>query len=205
MGVLSKFQQSLQKPEGMLGKMAVSGMNVGSAKCSDWGISHLEGISPRVIAELGCGGGRNAKQLLEHFRGSKLLGLDHSEVAVRKAESVNRQAIFEKRCKIIFGDVKDIPFKDEVADLATAFDTVIYWPGPAESFREVRRILKPGGIFLIVNSSDGIPVEEDVWSSEETAGYKEHELCAFLKEAGFSEIGIDHAQDLHWLCILCQK
>lgn len=131
----------------MLGKMTASGMNRSNAKMSDWGIGHLGEIAPRVIVDLGCGGGRNAKNLLEKFPHAKLLGLDHSETAVKVANSVNKAAVSEKRCMILTGDVKDIPFRDSIADLVTAFDTVCFWEDPAKGLREARRILKDGGIF----------------------------------------------------------
>ena len=43
-----------------------------------------------------------------------------------------------------------------VSGMATAFETVYFWPEIEKSFAEVRRILSPGGIFLIVNEDDGL-------------------------------------------------
>ena len=48
-------------------------------------------------------------------------------------------------------------------DLAVAFETVYFWPGPTESFREVWRVLKPGSLFLIVNESDGTNKNDEKW------------------------------------------
>ena len=67
MGLYRDFISQTRKPEGFLGKMMVSGMNGGHAKLADWGMSHLEGISASNIAELGCGGGRNAGELLKKY------------------------------------------------------------------------------------------------------------------------------------------
>ena len=64
MGLFKNYVSQTRKPEGVLGKMMLKGMNSGHAKMADWGISHLKGIDPRQIAELGCGGGRNAGALL---------------------------------------------------------------------------------------------------------------------------------------------
>lgn len=36
--------------------------------------------------------------------------------------------------------------------MATAFETVYFWPDPAENVREVRRILKEGGQFAVINN-----------------------------------------------------
>lgn len=60
MGLFKKFVSQTRKPEGFLGKMMLSGMNSGHAKMADWGFRHLPSIRPAEIADLGCGGGRNA-------------------------------------------------------------------------------------------------------------------------------------------------
>ncbi len=78
-------------------------------------------------------------------------------------------------------------------DLATAFETVYFWPGPAESFREVYRTLRPGGIFLIVNESDGENSQDNKWLSviDGMRIYNGDQLARFLTEAGFSKVIVD--------------
>ena len=65
MGLFKNFVSQTRKPEGVLGKMMVNGMNGGHAKMADWGLSHLRSIAPEDIVEIGCGGGRNAGELCE--------------------------------------------------------------------------------------------------------------------------------------------
>lgn len=43
--------------------------------------------------------------------------------------------------------VAELPFEAEQFDVVTAFETVYFWPELAQNFREVYRVLKPGGIF----------------------------------------------------------
>lgn len=84
MGLIKKYFSNTRKPDGILGKMMVSGMNKAHAGVSDWGIRHLSSIQPQTIIELGCGGGRNAAQLLNNFPKATLTALDYSEVSVEK-------------------------------------------------------------------------------------------------------------------------
>ena len=63
MGLFKNFVSQTRKPEGILGKMMLKGMNSGHARMADWGFSHLPAIHPAEIAELGCGGGRNRCRL----------------------------------------------------------------------------------------------------------------------------------------------
>ena len=41
MGLFRKFVNQTRKPEGVLGKLMVNGMNGGHAKLADWGMSFL--------------------------------------------------------------------------------------------------------------------------------------------------------------------
>ena len=83
MGLFKKFVSQTRKPEGFLGKMMVNGMNSGHAKMADWGLSHISSIVPVEIVELGCGGGRNAGELLNRYPGAKVTAIDYSDVSVR--------------------------------------------------------------------------------------------------------------------------
>ena len=91
--------------------------------------------------------------------------------------------------------------------MVTAFETVYFWPGPTESFREVYRTLRPGGIFLIVNESDGEAPHASKWLSDIDGMriFDGDQLARFLTEAGFSEIIIIRNAKKHWLCVLAMR
>lgn len=76
MGLLKTFFNNTGKPQGFLGKMMVNGMNSGHAEVSDWGMGFLEIEVPNEVVELGCGGGRNAAQLMKKYEKAKLTALD---------------------------------------------------------------------------------------------------------------------------------
>ena len=52
-GLFKNYVNQTRKPEGFLGKMMLKGMNGGHAKIADWDMTHLSGVAPREIAELG--------------------------------------------------------------------------------------------------------------------------------------------------------
>ena len=52
--MVKDFFNQTRKPEGVLGKLMVNGMNSGHAKLADWGMSALYGIRASRIADLGC-------------------------------------------------------------------------------------------------------------------------------------------------------
>ena len=145
--------------------------------------------------------------LLNNFPKATLTALDYSEVSVEKTKQVNRREIQHKRCQVLQGDVATLPFSENSFDLATAFETVYFWPGPTESFREVCRVLKPNGLFLIVNESDGTNRSDEKWLDviEGLQIFDKAQLSNFLKDAGFSKIIVDHDETKHRLCIMAMK
>lgn len=207
MGLFKKYVSQTRKPEGALGKMMISGMNSGHAVLADWGISHLDVPAPERIAELGCGGGRNAAELLKKYPGSKLTALDYSELSVAKTKEYNKKAIEEGRCAVVQGSVASLPLEDGTFDLATAFETIYFWPGLRECFSEVSRVLRPGGTFLITNESDGtdktgLKFEKII---DGMKCYTVDQIEDALRAAGFSEVSIDHHPKKPWITVLAKK
>lgn len=207
MGLFRKYVSQTRKPEGALGRVMIGSMNGGHARLADWGMSHLEGIAAAYIAELGCGGGRNAGELLKKYPRAKLTALDYSQVSVEKAKEVNRDMIAAGRCSVVQGSVADLPFEAEAFDLATAFETVYFWPGLEACFAQVCRVLKPGGAFLICNESDGR--DETSLKYEKLIDgmkcYTAEDLTAALKAAGFSFIRCKRHPEKPWLTVLARK
>ena len=207
MGLFKKYVSQTRKPEGTLGKLMIGSMNSGHAKLADWGMSHLGDIPATNIAELGCGGGRNAGELLKRCPAASLTAVDYSELSVAKTKAYNKAMIEAGRCRVIQGDVAALHFAAESFDLATAFETVYFWPGLEECFSEVCRVLKPGGSFLICNESDGR--DETGLKFEKIIDgmkcYTAQQLDHALKAAGFAEVTADRHPDRPWLTVLARK
>ena len=74
-------------------------------------------------------------------------------MSVKMSREINKEAIESGRCEISLGDVKSLPFKDESIDIVTAFETIYFWEDIVECFKEIYRVLKKGGQFLICNEA----------------------------------------------------
>jgi len=207
MGLFKKLCNQTRKPEGFLGKLMTGGMNVGHAKLADWGMASLNGIEASCMVDLGCGGGRNAKELLKRYPKAKLTALDYSEVSVEMTKKTNRQAIRADRCVVVQGDVAALPFEAGSFDMATAFETIYFWPGLEKCFAEVHRVLKPGGSFLICNESDGTDEVTLRYAKiiDGMAYYTVQQLRDALTAAGFSEIKAEHHPEMPWITVLARK
>ena len=207
MGLFRKFVSQTRKPEGFLGKMMLSGMNSGHAEMADWGFSHLPAITAERAVDLGCGGGRNAGELLKKYPKAQVTAIDYSDLSVEKAKAYNQAAVAEGRCAVQQGDVSDLHLPAGAFDLATAFETVYFWPGLEKCFAQAAKVLKPGGCFLICNESDGLDAAGKKFEKiiDGMRCYTAEEIENALRAAGFSEVSCDHHPSKPWIAVLARK
>jgi ubiquinone/menaquinone biosynthesis C-methylase UbiE len=207
MGLFKKFVNQTRKPEGTLGKMMLRSMNTGHTSLANWGFAHLPLLEPEQIVDLGCGSGKNAAELLKAYPAAHVTAVDYSPLSVETAAEVNREAVAAGRCTVRQGDVSALALPEETFDLATAFETVYFWPGLEKCFAQVSRILRPGGYFLICNESDGF---DDTGRKFEKVidgmkVYTAQEIETTLHNAGFSEAKTVHHSTKPWICVLARK
>ncbi|WP_418507077.1 class I SAM-dependent methyltransferase, partial [Dysosmobacter sp.] len=177
----------------------------GHSPVARWGLRFLKLAPDARVLDCGCGGGANIKRLLKKCPQGIVKGIDYSSVSVEKSKKVNEAAIAEGRCAVLQGSVADMMFADNWFDAVTAFETVYFWPDLPRCFREVYRVLKPGGTFLICNESNGDTDRDEKWT-EIIGGmtiYKDTELKAYLEHAGFHDVQIYKKKS--WLCITAWK
>ena len=199
------FFENTRKPVGLGGKIMVAMMNLGHSPVARWGLRFLELAPDARVLDCGCGGGANIKRLLKLCPKGKVQGIDYSAVSVEKARKVNAGAIAAGQCTVQQASVAELPFEAEQFDVVTAFETVYFWPELAQNFREVYRVLKPGGTLLICNESNGDTDKDKKWT-EIIGGmtiYKDAELKTYLEQAGFHDVQIHKKKS--WLCITAWK
>ena len=199
------FFENTRKPMGLGGKLMVAMMNLGHRPVARWGLRFLNAAPDARVLDCGCGGGANMKRLLKKCPQGIVKGIDYSPVSVEKSKKVNKAAIAEGRCAILQGSVADMIFADGWFDAVTAFETVYFWPELPRCFREVYRVLKPDGTFLICNECSGDRAEDEKWT-EKIAGmtiYKDTELKVYLEQMGFHGVQIHKKKS--WICVTARK
>ena len=200
------FFQNTCKPKGIGGKIMVNMMNAGHSSMAEWGFTHIEIRNNYICLDIGCGGGANVKRLLAKTPYGKVTGIDYSEISVIKSQKINKEEIENKRCKILQGNVMKLPFGNETFDIITAFETIYFWPDINEAFKQVYRVLKVSGTFMICNESNGENSKEEKWTKiiQGMKIYNSEQVKKSLEGAGFTDIKI-HKNKKGWLCVVCKK
>lgn len=204
-----------RKPEGELGDELLDWMSQNHEGLAKWGIKHLNIKKDDAILDIGCGSGANIERFLKMTH-NRVFGLDYSLAAVEKSIKRNQKAIGQGRCEIILSGVSDMPFKNDTFDIATAFETVYFWPDFSSDLKEVQRVLKKDGVLLICN--EAIPKKDDERQNElidllDMNIYSKDQLEKYLRQAGFCEVEIflNEGKDsvtkeyVTWICAVAQK
>ena len=196
------WTQNFSNPEGFLGQFILNVMNRGHAPVAKWTISHCQWPVDGNILDIGCGGGMNLKRLQALCPKGKVSGIDISLESVRKSKKMNLKAL-GLDCDIKLASADDIPYQDDTFDVVTTFESIYYWPDLDDCFDEIRRVLKPGGTFMVTCR---ISDPDNKWAKmvEDLHVYSADELKEYFLRNGFENFQVDYSQEV-WMCMTAQK
>src|SRR6185312_13792145 len=137
----------------------------------------------------------------------KVYGIDYSEVSVATAREMNERSIAEGRVDIQRASVSQLPFPDTTFDIAVAVETHYYWPDLPRDVREVMRVLKRGGTFLII--AETYRGRRNDWLYRPTmtlvlrAAYlTPDEHRQLLVDAGYANVQVFNERPKSWICAI---
>lgn len=203
--VAEKIDQCM-KPHGEEGIQTIENMNVNHKEISEFAFECVTFNENAKIIDIGCGGGVNIEKFLKLTSGN-VDGLDYSEVSVSESIKRNSESVENGRCNVIQADVSNMPIKNESYDLVSAFETIYFWPNITETFKEVFRIIKPHGQFMIAQGTDGNHPDDEKWLAtvEGMSVYTAPELKKYLLNAGFKSVESHVKKNEHILVVIAQK
>jgi ubiquinone/menaquinone biosynthesis C-methylase UbiE/DNA-binding transcriptional ArsR family regulator len=151
---------------------------------------HLEALlallNPHwTIADLGTGTGAMLPLLSPHVQ--KIIAVDPSPAMLKAARArIKDQHL--ANVELRQGSVEALPIEKASVDVALLALVLAYTIDPAAALSEIKRILKPGGILLIVDLQ---PHNVDLFRKElnhRWMGFAQEQLHGWLKEAGFVHV-----------------
>ena len=120
------------------------------------------------VLDVGCGSGRAINLMAKTFPSSQFVGYDFSKEGIANAEREKEDlgitnSSFEQQ------DVANFDHEDHF-DLITAFDAIHDQANPEKVLENIKRSLKPGGVFLM----------QDIAGSSKLENNLDHPLAPFL-------------------------
>jgi MPBQ/MSBQ methyltransferase len=113
----------------------------------------LDSKQSAVLIDLGCGVGAIARTVARNYPGAIIKGVTNVPSQVTIAAGLNVRENLQTRIDVFRGDYTALPFEGGMADGVWAVESACYAEGAAkeELAREMARVLKPGGRFVIAD------------------------------------------------------
>lgn len=105
----------------------------------------LINIKPKNILDLGCGNGASSRELKSTFSASKITAVD---IAPGMLEEAKKSQSWFKTIHYQQADIDQLPFENNSFDLLFSNLTIQWLPDLKITFKELNRVLKPGGLLI---------------------------------------------------------
>ena len=152
-------------------------------------LAALELTADDRLLELCFGGGQVLERALETV--PSVAGIDHSADMLALAGARNGAAVAADRLELVQGDVHELPWADGEFTCAACLNAFFFIERPADFLAEVRRVLAPGGRFVLLTA-----VRDAAWNgpwSPALRTYEPETLRSMLLDAGFAEATVDES------------
>ncbi len=168
-------------------------------------LARLAGITPGMrVLDIGGGLGGPARTLASEF-GCTVEVLDLTEEFCRAGEALTVRTGLDDRVSFRHGDALEMPYPDACFDAAWMQHSSMNIPDTERLYREIHRILRPGGRLALHEILAGpvSPIHLPVpWARDPTLSHlrSPEKVRALLEDAGFEELAMldETAPALRW-------
>jgi len=108
-------------------------------------LDSLGDARPARVIDLGCGTAQLTDDLARRFPAAAVAGVDLSQDMLREA----RRRLGAQAPALLRGNVYALPLADGGVDLLTSTISYHWYLEPARALAEIRRVLRPGGRFVL--------------------------------------------------------
>jgi ubiquinone/menaquinone biosynthesis C-methylase UbiE len=149
-----------------------------------------------TVVDLGSGAGNDAfiARAIVGEKG-KVIGLDFTEEMIKKARE-NAEKLGYNNVEFRFGDIEDMPITSNKADVIVSNCVLNLVPDKVKAFKEIIRVLKPGGHFSVSDIVTTGELPESIKSGAELyagcvgGAITKDEYLKIIKDAGFVDIKV---------------
>ena len=100
-------------------------------------------VQDKTVLEVGCGRGGGTSYIARYLNPKKITGIDYSKNAITLCNRIHN----EHNLEFVEGDASDLPMEDDSQDIVVNVESSHCYPSIPQFLSEVKRVLKPGGLF----------------------------------------------------------
>ena len=100
-------------------------------------------VQDKTVLEVGCGRGGGTSYIARYLNPKKITGIDYSKNAITLCNRIHN----EHNLEFVEGDASDLPMEDDSQDVVINVESSHCYPSIPQFLSEVKRVLKPGGLF----------------------------------------------------------
>jgi ubiquinone/menaquinone biosynthesis C-methylase UbiE len=194
MSLRSLLAHQLGRPSGLVGRFMGRTLNRVNGYANRVALELLALRPTDHLLDVGFGGGVMLREAAKRLPGGFAAGIEISLPMLKRARRLLREEIRHGRLEIREGNVAAIPYADERFDKACTINTLHFWPDPPAGLRELLRILKPGGVLIVVVRPKDF-LERIAFTKHGFAAFDEPELRALLEGSGFRDVMVERRDD----------
>ena len=176
--------RQLSKPTGFWGLILGRLMNKNNYPMYLDAYQLLEFEKDDEVLEIGFGNGAFIKEIVELTESGMYSGIDISDTMLKTAKNKNKILINNGKVKLVKAHAGKIPFKDHSFDKVFTINTIYFWEQPNQVMHEIKRVLKPGGVF-VVGLGTKEAMEKNEYFEERFTLYTKEEVEKLFIDAGF--------------------
>lgn len=179
------WRSQFAQPSGLRGRIVGHLMALKNKERSWWVLPLLDIHQNDHVLEIGFGSGVDVRRVSEMAIDGFVAGVDHSPVMVDHAKRRNAAAIEKGLVELKLGSASRLPYPDESFEKVFSINVAQFWMDPLEAMREMRRVLRPGGLIAVA--------VQPRWkgATERAARETVRALAENLRAAEFSEVRLE--------------
>ena len=144
------FASQLRKPSGFFGRyFIVRHLNQRNQIINSLALETLDLNVDDEVLEVGFGGGDLISQMAEFVKAGHITGVDFSSDVVSVCKSRFAFLIKQGKIDLQCSSIEELPLDSNKYSKVCSVNTIYFWPDPLLALRQIYRVLKEEGMFVL--------------------------------------------------------
>ncbi|MEK7257972.1 MAG: methyltransferase domain-containing protein, partial [Bacteroidota bacterium] len=142
------------------------------------------------VVDVGSGTGFTTQGIVKNIAATQVTCLDQSPHQMAKAKKKDDL----QACHFHLGDAENLPFEEGSFDRYVSAGSIEYWPQPERGIREAYRVVKPGGIALLIGPLEPAGKFSRFVAKTWMLFPPDKDYRAWFEQAGFEDVQVKYVQ-----------